>query len=138
VTLDVEIPIDTTGSMGGSIARAQADAKGLVSDIRARYSSARFAVVQFRDSYDTPEYQLMHAMTGNATAIDTSIDGLSADGGGDYPEAHNLVFQKALDPANPIGWRTGARSLLVVISDAEPHGAATAGFRGLRAPILIA
>jgi|GEM_PF-2206907 len=130
VTLDIEIAIDTTSSMSSSITQAQADAKGLVSDIRARYSSARFAVVQFRDSYDTPEYQLMQPMTSTATAVDAAIDGLSPAGGDDWPEAHNIVFQNALDPANPIGWRTGARRILVVISDAEPHGAGTAGFKG--------
>jgi hypothetical protein len=128
--IDVEIAIDTTGSMGYSIAQAQTDAKGLVKDIRARYSTARFAVVQFKDSYDTPEYQIMQPMTNNATAVDTAIDGLSASGGGDYPEAHNLVFQSAIDPANAIGWRAGARRILVDISDAEPHGAGTAGFKG--------
>lgn len=129
-TVDVEIAIDTTGSMSPSIAQAQADARSLVKDIRARYSTARFAVVQFKDSYDTPEYQVMQAMTSNATAVDTAIDGLSSGGGGDYPEAHNLVYQNALDPANPIGWRAGARRILVDISDAEPHGAGTALFKG--------
>jgi len=130
VTLDVEIAIDTTGSMSYSIAQAQTDAKGLVSDIRARYSTARFAVVQFKDYGDTPEYQLMQAMTSDATAVDTAIDGLTANGGGDYPEAHNLVYLNALDATNPIGWRPGARRILVDISDAEPHGAGTAGFAG--------
>lgn len=131
VALDVEIAIDTTGSMGSSISQAQADAKGLVKDIRARFSGAMFATVQFRDSYDTPEYQVMQTMTGDPTAIDTSIDGLRAGGGGDYPEAHNLVFQNALDTTvSPIGWRAGSRKILVVISDAEPHGAGTAGYKG--------
>ena len=130
VTLDIEIAIDTTASMNYSITQAQADAKSLVSEIRARYPSANFGVVQFRDSGDTPEYQLMQAMTSDATAVDTAIDGLVPGGGGDAPEAHNLVFQSAIDPANAIGWRTGARRILVDISDAEPHGAGTAGFAG--------
>ena len=130
VTLDVEIASDTTGSMAYSITQAQADAKSLVTDIRARYSTANFAVVQFRDSGDTPEYQVMQPMTNSATAIDTSIDGLSADGGGDYAEAHNLVFLNAIDATNTVGWRAGSRRILVVISDSEPHGAATAGFAG--------
>jgi hypothetical protein len=69
-------------------------------------------------------------MTNSATAVDNSIDTLTANGGGDSPEAHNLVFQNALDPANPIGWRAGSRRILVDISDAEPHGAGTAGFKG--------
>jgi len=130
VTLDVELAIDTTGSMSSSIVQAQTDAKGLVSDIRARYATANFATVQFRDSGDTPEYQIMHAMSGDAAAIDTSIDSLTANGGGDSPEALNLVFLNALDATNPIGWRAGSRRILVVISDAEPHGAGTAGFKG--------
>jgi hypothetical protein len=128
--LDVELAIDTTGSMSSSISQAQADAKGLVSDIRSRYAGAQFATVQFKDSTDVPEYQIMHTMSGDATAIDSSIDGLSAVGGDDYPEALNLVFQNALDAANPIGWRADSRRILVVISDAEPHGAGTAGFAG--------
>ncbi|MHB8059878.1 MAG: hypothetical protein ACYDHO_03480, partial [Gaiellaceae bacterium] len=75
-------------------------------------------------------YQVMKAMTSDATAVDAAIDGLGASGGGDYPEAHNLVYTNALDPANPIGWRAGARRILVDISDAEPHGAKTDGFAG--------
>ena len=106
VTLDVELAIDTTGSMASAITQAQTDAKGLVSDIRARYATAEFATVQFKDSSDTPEYQIMQAMSGDATAVDTSIDGLSADGGGDYPEALNLVFQNGSSSSSATPSRT--------------------------------
>ena len=128
--LDIEIAIDTTSSMGPSIAQAQADSKRLVTEVQARYPGALFAVVQFRDSTDNPEYQLLQPMTADATLVDGAIDTLSAAGGGDYPEAYNLVFQNSSDPAT--GWRPNSRKLVVVIGDAEPHGAATAGFSACR------
>jgi VWA domain-containing protein len=126
--LDIEIAIDTTASMGASIRQAQDDAKRLVNNIRTRYPRALFAVVNFRDSSDTPEYQLLQPMTGDATKIDAAIDTLSASGGADYPEAYNVVFQHSTETAT--GWRTGSRKLVVVIGDAEPHGAGTDGFAG--------
>jgi hypothetical protein len=126
--LDIEIAIDTTSSMGSSISQAQADSKRLVNDVRARYPGALFAVVQFKDAGDTPEYQLLQPMTGDATKVDNAIDTLTPSGGGDYPESYNLVFQKSTDPAT--GWRAGSRKLVVVIGDAEPHGAGTDGFAG--------
>jgi hypothetical protein len=126
--LDIEIAIDTTSSMGSSISQAQADSKRLVNDVKARYPGALFAVVQFKDAGDTPEYQLLQPMTGDATKVDNAIDTLTPSGGGDYPESYNLVFQKSTDPAT--GWRAGSRKLVVVIGDAEPHGAGTDGFAG--------
>jgi hypothetical protein len=128
--LDIEIAIDTTSSMGASIAQAQADSKRLVTEVQGRYPGALFAVVQFRDSADNPEYQLLQPMTGDATLVDGAIDTLSPGGGGDYPEAYNLVFQNSSDPVT--GWRPNSRKLVVVIGDAEPHGAATAGFSACR------
>src|SRR5438067_9088290 len=125
--LDIEIAIDTTSSMGASIAQAQSDSKRLVTEVQSRYPGALFAVVQFRDATDSPEYQLLQPMTGDATLVDGAIDKLSPAGGGDFPEAYNLVFQNSYsDPAT--GWRPGSRKLVVVIGDAEPHGAKTAGF----------
>jgi hypothetical protein len=125
--LDIEIAIDTTSSMGASISQAQADSKRLVTEVQKRYPGALFAVVQFKDSTDTPEYQLLQPMTGDAVKVDAAIDTLRPGGGADFPEAYNLVFQNSYtDPAT--GWRSNSRKLVVVIGDAEPHGAATAGF----------
>jgi von Willebrand factor type A domain-containing protein len=126
--LDIEIAIDTTSSMGASIRQAQDDSKRLVNDVKARYPGALFAVVQFKDSGDTPEYQLLQPMTGDATKVDNAIDTLTPNGGGDYPESYNVVFQRSTDPAT--GWRAGSRKLVVVIGDAEPHGAGTDGYAG--------
>src|SRR4051794_38741730 len=127
--LDVELAIDTTGSMGPSIARIQRDAAKIVDGIRARAPGARVAIVQFKDAEDTPEYELVQPMTGDAKTVAASVAQLGPGGGGDNPEAYNVLFRNSYaDKA--IGWRDGSRKIVVVVGDAEPHGAGTVGFSG--------
>ena len=127
---DIEIAIDTTGSMGPSIAQAKTDAANIVSGVQAAIPDSQFAVVDFKDSFDATEYRVAQSMTSNSAAVQTALNGLSASGGGDLPEAYNLVFQNSYTPATggAIGWRAGTRKFVVVIGDAEPHGANSAGF----------
>ena len=129
---DIEIAFDTTGSMGPSIANAKAEAAAIVSDVQAAIPDSQFAIVQFRDVGDSPEYAVEQSMTSSASAVQAAIDGLAAGGGGDNPEAYNRVFHESYTPLNggDIGWRTGTRKFVIVIGDAEPHGAGTDGFSG--------
>jgi hypothetical protein len=130
---DIEIAIDTTSSMTPSIAQAKTDATNIVNGITGIGIDAQFAVVQFRDSGDTPEYAVEQSMTSSAALVQSAINGLSAGGGGDFPEAYNLVFHNSSTPAldGAIGWRTGTRKFVVVIGDAQPHGdLATQGLAG--------
>ncbi|HVN60649.1 MAG TPA: vWA domain-containing protein [Gaiellaceae bacterium] len=126
--LDVEIAIDTTGSMGPTIEQAKTDAKALVAKIKTFAPGSEFAVVQFKDAGDEVEYELVQPLTGNAAAIENAIGTLTAVGGGDAPEAYNLVFHNSVDSS--YGWRANSYKLVVVLGDAEPHGAGTAGFAG--------
>lgn len=127
---DIEIAIDTTGSMGPSIAQAKADATNLVNQVQASIPDSHFAVVDFKDDADgAAEYQLLQPMTGTASAVQSAINTLSPSGGGDAPEAANLVFRRSYSDA-AIGFRPTARKFVVVLSDAEPHGAGTAGLAG--------
>src|SRR5262245_6266623 len=121
---DVEIAIDTTGSMDATIAQAKADALNIVNGVQGSVPDTQFAVVQFKDVGDSPEYAVAQSMTASAAAVSTAINGLSAGGGGDAPEAYNLVFRNSYAPAlgGPIGWRAGTRKFVVVIGDAQPHG----------------
>jgi hypothetical protein len=127
--LDVVIAIDTTGSMTPSIEQAKRDARQVVADTQAAIPGSRFAVIQFRDSTDATEYQLVQAMTADPDAVAAAIGPLYADGGDDSPEAYNLVFTRVAGDAD-IGFRPDGRRLLVVIGDAEPHGAGGAGVEG--------
>jgi hypothetical protein len=126
--LDVEIAVDTTGSMQPSIAQATASARSLVRELRRIAPDLNVAIVQFRDAGDTPKYEIVQSMTKDAAAIDAALGRLSAGGGGDTPEAYNLVFRNSYaDPSNALGWRAASRKVVVVIGDAEPHGAGSAG-----------
>lgn len=147
---DVEIAIDTTGSMGPSIAVAKANAIAIVNGVQAIVPDTQFAVVQFKDFCtmtaptsgpgctnpggsvfpgDYPEYAVEQSMTPNATAVSSAINGLTAAGGGDNPESMNLVFHNSYT-GSTIGWRPATRKFVIVISDAEPHGAGSAGVPG--------
>src|SRR3954468_2614263 len=124
--VDVELAIDTTGSMGPSIARIQRDAEKIVTGIQARSPGAHVAVVQFKDAADTPEYELVQPMTADPKAVAESVSRLAPGGGGDNPEAYNVVFRNSYaDKA--VGWRDAARKVVVVVGDAEPHGAGHTG-----------
>ena len=125
--LDVEIAIDTTGSMGPHPPSARRGK--LVPDQGAR--DAERAVVQFKDAGDTPEYELLQPLTGDSKAIAHVAH--RSGGGGDNPEAYNVVFRNSYaDKA--IGWRDGSRKVVVVIGDAEPHGAGQAGLPVVSTP----
>lgn len=123
---DIEIAIDTTGSMAGEIAQAKAQASNLVAAVQAEVADAHFAVVQFKDVFDNPVYRVEQSLTPDAGAVQAAINRLSAGGGGDEPEAFDRVFHEAADPAlgGDIGWRDGSRKFVVVIGDAPPHIAA--------------
>ncbi len=133
---DIEIAIDTTGSMGPAIAAAKSEATNLVNAIKADIPDAQFAVVDFKDSTDGPaaEHQVRTPMTGSAPTVQAAINAMSATGGGDFPEAYNLVFDKAATPltGGDLGWRTGSRKFVVVIGDAPSARRGTSRLPELR------
>jgi hypothetical protein len=128
--VDIEIAIDTTGSMTPSIENAQRDARTIVARTQQSLPNARFAIVQFRDAGDTPEYEVVQPLTADGGAVAAAIGRLQADGGGDSPESYNLVFDRAVRDQAALGLRPGSRKLLFVLGDAEPHGAGRAGLTG--------
>lgn len=126
---DIEIAIDTTGSMGGAIVQAKSQATSLVNSIQSTIPSANFSVVDFKDDLDGPaaEYNLRQPNTNSAAAVQSAINAMSAQGGGDLAEAQNLVLSKAATD-DPALWRPGSRRFVVLITDAPPHDALNQGF----------
>ncbi len=130
--MDIVIALDTTGSMTPSIENARRDARKIVGETRQRLPNARFTVVQFRDAGDRPEFEVLVRSTASAEEVEAATRKMEADGGDDAPEAYNLVFQKAAEAPAEMGFREGARKIMFVIGDAEPHGAGTAGLAGCK------
>jgi len=71
--VDIEIAIDTTGSMTPSIENAQRDARTIVARTQQTLPNARFAIVQFRDVGDTPEYEVSQPLTADGAAVAAAI-----------------------------------------------------------------
>ena len=132
--LDVEIAIDSTGSMSPLIDQTKKDAAAIIAAIQSFDSDARFAVVEFRDPhYPAPEYQVLQSLTNDVAAITAAIGQLnpvSTGYAGNVPsEAYNLVFDRSVTDTS-LGWRQSSRKVVVVVGDGEPHGAGLGGLRG--------
>ena len=104
---DIIVAIDTTGSMGIPIAQAQADASSICSTVKGSIPGARFAAVDFEDypgmpfgdAGDTPYVLLTPGFISDCTAFSAAIGTMTADGGGDDPEAYNRAFFEAYSDA---------------------------------------
>jgi len=120
--IDIAFLIDTTGSMGDSIDSAKAAATQLISEVQEQTSSARFAVIDYRDfpertgyEYDYPAL-LDQDFTIDGSAAAAAIDGLSLGYGGDEPE----TMFSALNMAYGLSWRPGVKKMTVILTDARP------------------
>lgn len=120
--VDVAFLIDTTGSMGSSINSAKAAASSLISEVQERTSSARFAVIDYRDfpertgaSYDYPAF-LDQDFTADGALADQAVQGLTLGYGGDGPE----TMFSALHMAYGLSWRPGAKKMTIILADAPP------------------
>lgn len=132
--LDVEIAIDSTGSMSPVIDQTKKDAAAIIAAVQSLDPDARFAIVEFRDPhYPAPEYQVLQSFTNDVAAITAAIGRLnpvSTDYPGNVPsEAYNLVFDRSVTDSS-LGWRSSSKKVVVVLGDGEPHGAGLDGLRG--------
>jgi hypothetical protein len=138
---DIIVAIDTTGSMGAPIAQAQADANNMCTQVKGSIPGARFAAVDFEDypgmpfgsPGDTPYALLTPGFVSDCTVFAGAIATMTADGGGDNPEAYNRAFFEAYSDAaysQPVaagGRDPLASQFLVVLGDAAPHSATAFG-----------
>ncbi len=117
---DVLFVFDTTGSMSGALSEAQAQAAGVMTSLSGRLPNLRFGLAQIKDHGDDPVWRVEESLTTDRQAVQTAIDGLTAGGGGDSPEAYGTaLYQATRDPE--AGWAAGAKRLVVLIADDVPH-----------------
>lgn len=119
-TVDVFFLADNTGSMGSTIAKAEAGASAILNALPDSY---RFGVGRYLG--DPSEgvslanaYQQLTPMTGDKAAVQTGINNWFASGGGDTPEANYYALQQV---ASTAAWRPEAQRLVVWFGDAVSH-----------------
>jgi hypothetical protein len=134
--LDVEIAIDGTASMASAIADAKTNGVGITDGLISLLPDTRFSVVVFRD-HGNPvgEYALLQPFTSDPEQVKAGLNKIRAsfnpDPNNTEAESYNLAFRKSYsDPQ--MGWRPGARKIVLVLGDAEPNGAGTDGLPGCK------
>jgi hypothetical protein len=130
---DVMFVFDTTGSMGGALTEAKEEIQEAMNQVTATLPDAQFGLAEVGDygfvSNGSPfEYgdgsgqawTLLSPISTDQSGVIAKIAGLTASGGGDSPEAYGRgLFETATNPA--VGWRSGARGIIVLIADDVPH-----------------
>ena len=138
---DIIVAVDTTSSMTTPIAQAKADASNLCTTVQTAIPGARFAAVDFEDypanpfadPGDTAYTLLTPGFVTSCATFAAAIATMTADGGGDIPEAYNRAFFEAYsDSAYGAAVAAGGRDplasqFLVVLGDATPHDATAFG-----------
>jgi hypothetical protein len=145
--LDAFFLMDTTGSMSSPISALRTSLSNtVIPGIQAAVANAQFGAGAFRDypvggfgsTGDQPMI-LNQTITNDALAVQTAVNAMSANGGGDGPESGiEALFQVATGqgltgpgatnvPANNtgiggVGFRAGSMPVIVQIGDAVFHG----------------
>ena len=118
--LDLVFMVDATGSMADEIDKLRDSLQGIVRDIAQLPSNPDICLglVTYRDRGD--EYFVRGwDLSNNVAGFQKVLDGVRANGGGDYPEAMNEAFDHAVQAMN---WRGASTTrLLVSLADAPPH-----------------
>jgi hypothetical protein len=144
---DVMFVFDTTGSMGGALTEAKKEIQDAMTQISSSLPDAQFGIAEMRDYssvnfngfpgiYEFDEgleaayeigsgnqpWTLKRPITADRSAIAEALASLVASGGGDGPEAYGrALYETDVNPA--VGWRSGARGVIVLIADNLPHDA---------------
>ncbi len=134
--LDVEIAVDGTASMASAIADAKTNGVGITDGLVSLLPDTRFAVVVFRDHGNPAgEYALLQPFTSDREQVKAGLNKIRAsfnpDPNNTEAESYNLAFRNSYsDPQ--MGWRPGARKIVLVLGDAEPNGAGRDGIPGCK------
>jgi hypothetical protein len=139
-TIDMAFVVDTTGSMGSTIASVRNNLNSIVDKLATSTNDYRVAVVSYKDfpSRCSGDYagRVDQDFTNDLSLIQAGISSLIARGGCDRNETVFSGINAALD----LVWTPGATMIMIVIGDApalvESSGAEP--ITGLSAAQLIA
>jgi len=119
--LDLVFTMDTTGSMGSYIVAAKRNIEAIVSRlVQSEGYDLRFGLVAYRDHppQDQTYVVKQFPFTDDVAVMQRQLATLSAQGGGDGPEAVEAGLHATLEA----DWRTNATKVAILIADAPPHG----------------
>ena len=116
--IDVVFAIDATGSMVWVHRTVRQRMTQLAAYVRGLVPLARFGIIAYRDYNDIDFVTRISQPSFDIEKARLFMGGIDALGGGDHPEA---VTQALRDSETVIGWRSGAKRVVIIIGDAPPH-----------------
>jgi hypothetical protein len=128
VGLDVALVVDATGSMQNVIDELKQRLDRLVDTMQRLVPTARIGAVAFRDRDDgkvataprkSEDFLVRWSdLTFNGKKVRTFLDGIVAEGGGDWEEA----VRDGLDTAiRQMKWRPDAKKVIILVGSSPPH-----------------
>jgi hypothetical protein len=121
---DVVFVFDTSGSMESALGEAKGEIQEVMSRLNGNIASAQFGLAEVKDTGEEESglyaWQLDQSLTSNTASVSEAINTLTALGGGDAPEAYGRALYET-DTNPSVGWRPGARHLIVLVADQVPH-----------------
>ena len=133
---DVYFLADTTGSMGSVIDTVKAGATNIMNTLHGAFPNMAFGVGNYKDFANGDPYCFQHQSSPsvNPAQSQAAINNWSAVGGGDLPEGQIFALDQLATSA-AIGWRPGARRIVVWFGDAPGHDPICNTFPGV--PVAI-
>lgn len=132
---DIMLSFDLTGSMGGAINGAKANAIAIIGGVRGLIPDSQFGVMSHMDyngsynycgyssSYGSgPDYPYLLGLSLSENPVDISnaINALSLGYGNDgYENYSRVLYESYADPN--IGWRPGSKKIQLLWLDNYPH-----------------
>lgn len=129
--------IDSTGSMSGAIENVKTRITSFVNSLETQGVNLRIGIVEYRDIEEdgmdsTIIHELNHSPWMNSTSEMVEVlNGISADGGGDYPETVIDGLGYLVD-GETIPWSSDSYKFAVVLTDAGYKVANRHGFNSLQ------
>ncbi len=118
--LDLVFIVDATGSMSAEIDKLRRSLSTIADRINKLPNRPNLCLgmVAYRDKYDEFLIKGLH-LTANVANLQKELNGLSAAGGGDRPEALNEALKETV---HKLQWRGGNTTrVAILVADAEPH-----------------
>lgn len=131
--VDVYFLADTTGSMSSILAAVQTGANNILTALNGLGLDMAFGVGNYKDFPNDP-FAFEHQSNPTTTVADVTnaINAWSAAGGSDTPEGQLFALdQLAEAPGGTIGWRSGAKRIIVWFGDAPGHDPVCMAISGL-------
>jgi hypothetical protein len=128
VGLDVAIVVDATGSMQNVIDEIKRRMDDLAASMQRLVPTSRVGAVAYRDRDDdkvataprqSEDFLVKWTdLTFNVKKVQTFLDGIVAEGGGDWPEAVKDGLECAM---RQLKWRQDAKKVIILVGSSPPH-----------------